>query len=340
MLRPVTIRTTGRSGTRGSAASAAAADGSALIPASQYVATPLSQRVFGDEQELVRGLLDPLHCARDRDAHGEAVGDRRAAIRFDDVSRVPALDHHRRLLGRDAHDAHAVAEPARDAREQRAVSQRDDHRGRRFFHLLQDLRADRRVAVELRRIVAVLEEAQAPLGCERAGGVLCLVEIGALLPQVGALRADQGELRGARLLRHEDGRLQAEALRGPRRRGAVIARRGGDDVGAPALQGGQRASPLEGAELVRVLAFEVDAVLPALERGRDGHRAHETTLGACRSTHPWSRACAGVELAPSTFRRLAFASAFMLWLIVASGATVRPDRVRARLRALAGLHCG
>jgi cytochrome c oxidase assembly protein subunit 15 len=30
-----------------------------------------------------------------------------------------------------------------------------------------------------------------------------------------------------------------------------------------------------------------------------------------------------VELAPSTFRRLAFASAFMLWLIVASGATVR-----------------
>src|SRR5439155_8620890 len=97
--------------------------------------------------------------------------------------------------------------------------------------------------------------------------------VGTGASQLCSLRLDQRDLRRARPLRHEHDRAHADAPRGPRGRRAVVPRRrGDDDVRAPRLEHGERAAPLERAELVLVLALQPDAVWT--KRGR---RSHEKT---------------------------------------------------------------
>ena len=111
--------------------------------------------------EVVDRLAEPFDRARDGDADCESVGDRVAAVRFDDASRAPALVHHRCALRRDGDLAHRRTDAPRHACEERAVPDRDDHRRRLAAELLDDLPADRRVAVDLSRLVAVHEELDA-----------------------------------------------------------------------------------------------------------------------------------------------------------------------------------
>src|SRR5712691_5489762 len=95
MFLPVKTRTTGRSGTRGSAASVAAAAGSARIPTLPEPCDTLSQGDFRDEMEVVDGLAQPFDRAGDGDTNCQPVGDRVATVRLDGASRAPALVHHR-----------------------------------------------------------------------------------------------------------------------------------------------------------------------------------------------------------------------------------------------------
>src|SRR5262249_4046212 len=118
----------------------------------------------------------------------------------------------------------------------------------------------------------------------------------------------------------EDRRSDADAPRGPCRRRTVIAGRRRHDIASPALQRRQRAPPLERAELVGVLALEVDPVPKVLERRRHDF---ETTLGTVHVESTVAASARRLELSPSTFRRLALGSAGWLWLIVVTGATVR-----------------
>ena len=127
--------------------------------------------------------------------------------------------------------------------------------------LVEQLVADRLVAVELRRLSTVLEEECVVLGgiCPRRG--FGFVHVGAYSIQLGALRLDQRHLRRTRLLRHEDDGARAGALGGPRGCCAVIAGRCGYDDGRPQLlEHRLRAAPFERSELVLVFALQVDAV--------------------------------------------------------------------------------
>ena len=76
------------------------------------------------------------------------------------------------------------SERAADAREQRAVAHGHDDGGRRLAQLVDDLVADRRVAVELRRLGAVLEERKARPLRVGDGLLLRLVEVGAGLDEL------------------------------------------------------------------------------------------------------------------------------------------------------------
>ena len=70
-------------------------------------------------------------------------------------------------------------------------------------------------------------------------------------------------------------------------------------------------------------------------------RLDRATLSRCTSSRrPCSRAPGGSSSRRATFRRLALASAFWLWLIVVIGRDRPPDQLRPRLRALARLHRG
>src|SRR6186997_1742018 len=102
----------------------------------------------------------------------------------------------------------------------------------------------------------------------RAALLLRCVEVGTRLPNLGSAIFHKRELRGTGCLGRIDDRVQADAPRGPRCRRPVIPGRGGHDstgtVGRIPLEYGQRAAPLERAQLVDVLAFEEE--LPARER--------------------------------------------------------------------------
>ena len=69
---------------------------------------------------------------------------------------------------RDHRDRLGAVEPARHADEERAVPDRHDDPGRPLAELLDDLPADTGVALELRRLGAVLEEREPALGGELA----------------------------------------------------------------------------------------------------------------------------------------------------------------------------
>ena len=127
--------------------------------------------------------------------------------------------------------------------------------------VVEQLLADRLVAVELRSLGAVLEEERVVFCGVRSSTGFRLVHVGAEPIQLGALCLDQRDLRRTGLPRHEDDRPHAGALRCPRGRGAVIAgRRGHDDRRPQLLEHRLRAAPLEGAELMLVFALQPDAV--------------------------------------------------------------------------------
>ena len=89
------------------------------------------------------------------------------------------------------------------------------------------------VALELRRLDAVLEERNVRLGGETLALVLGEVEVGADQPDLGAEPVDQGELRERRAGRRVDHRAQAQPLARPGDGRAVVAGRGRDDGAAP-----------------------------------------------------------------------------------------------------------
>ena len=132
---------------------------------------------------------------------------------------------------------------------------------------VEDLVPDRRVAVVLRLLGAVLEERKPSRSARALGHLLRLVEVGALEAKIGAELSIRSELRARRAFRGEHDRAHPGALCGPGRRGAVVPRGGRDDRRprplAIALDGRQRAAPLERAELVPILALEEDLATTA-----------------------------------------------------------------------------
>ena len=139
-----------------------------------------------------------------------------------------------------------------------------------------DLVGDRAVCLVLDRLGAVLEERQLPTARVGPGGVLGLVDVCAAEPDVGAEPLEVRELRrcstrsGAKTIaRH------AEVPCRPRSGCAVVPGRRSDEAGRallPVMPGhGERATPLERAELVCVLALEPD-VAALRELGGAGSR--------------------------------------------------------------------
>jgi hypothetical protein len=149
---------------------------------------------------------------------------------------------------------------AQDADRKRAVSHwHDDRRG--FGEIIEQLLADRLIAVELRGLGAVLEEERLVLRGVRARSGLRFIHVGAGAIELGALRLNQRNLRGTRLLRYEDNRAHAGPLGRPGGGRAVIARRRGHDDRWPQLvEHCLRSAPLERTELVLVFALQPDAV--------------------------------------------------------------------------------
>ena len=221
---------------------------------------------LGGPQHLRRDVAEDLDRVGNRDPDGEPVRERRATLAGYRPSCVEAVCHHGRLGGDDSDPLRlrrAGEDRAADTAQQRAVPDGHDDGGRRLVELGQELVADRRVALVLRRLGAVLEERHAaPLGLG-AAELLRLVHVRAGRPDLRAEVGDAGELRRARLFRDEDDRLEAKPRSRPGGRRAVVPGRGGDDgpgtAGLVALEHGERAAPLERAEFVRVFAFEVEA---------------------------------------------------------------------------------
>ena len=166
MFLPVTISTVGRGRlSRSASASGAAAAPSARIPASAYARTPprapprstsSNRWTSGFSSATASGIATRAASpSANVDARSESTGDAGA----------PALPHRRRL-GRGDRDAERVRRPARDRAEdadrESAVPDRDDD-GAGLGQLVEQLVADRLVALELRRLVAVLEEVEAVL---------------------------------------------------------------------------------------------------------------------------------------------------------------------------------
>jgi hypothetical protein len=154
----------------------------------------------------------------------------------------------------------------RFAADQGAVPDGDDDRRRRRSGLVEDLGPDRAVAFVLRRLRPVLEEREAPFRREGGGLGFGLVEVAAPKPDLAAASRDQLELGAGGLLGREDRCGKPEEPRRPGGRRAMITGRGRDDPfrspRSVRFEGGKRAAPLEGAELVPVLPFEKD-VAPA-----------------------------------------------------------------------------
>ncbi len=239
---------------------------------------------LGHFDHQVRGCEQPLDGHGNGDPHGEPVRDRVAEIAVDRTARSPRPGHDR-CAGRD--DAHAPRvrrtspECAAHAGKQRTVAH-GHHDGRGCFaELVDDLLADRRVAVELRLLGAVLEERLTNARRILGRLLLGLVDVGAGLDDLSPEPRQLSELRAARLPRNEHRRGQPETRCRPGSRGAVIAGGGRHDAGraiAPVpLEGRQRAAPLERAELVDVLSLEVDVVTACEGRWRDleGSCSHE-----------------------------------------------------------------
>ena len=273
MLRPVTTRTIGPEAPSapGSAASAAAAPRLRRgRPPARNAPSPARSRARR------RAPCDPRSRAAARRRAGIATrtaspsakvampiardGSAGAPRHLHDRER-PAPRRRRRAFRR------ALAEQAADAADQRAVADGDDHGGGRLRALVEDLPRDRAVAVPLHRLVAVLEEGKAARRGEVPRRVLGAVEIRAGLADRRSLRRDERRpSRATAPSRNEDRRVEPETRGRPRRRGAVIARRGRDDAARPAravcLERRERAAPLEGAERVRVLSLQEDGAGP------------------------------------------------------------------------------
>ena len=167
--------------------------------------------------------------------------------------------------------AGAPSRPSRHADEERAVPDRHDHPGRPLAELLGDLAADRVVAVELRRLGAVLEEREPALGGELAREVLRRVEVVADLVQLGAELLEPGRpsarlaSAGTNTIARMPVRCAAQAVAAPWLPVEAVTTASVPSV-LEALERRQRAAPLEGAELVPVLALQPDRVARA-ERG-------------------------------------------------------------------------
>ena len=191
---------------------------------------------LGDAEHVGCDPVEDVDCIRDRHPNGEPVRERAGAVALDGrpASKLSAIT--------GASDA---TTPTRSVSRERASTARPippssaplpvgTHGRGRLLQLVEELVADRGVAVELGRLGAVLEERDAsPLGF-RAGELLGLVHVRAFAAQLRAQRLDPGELGRARLFGDEDERREAELLRGPRGRGAVVPGRGRDDLGRPA----------------------------------------------------------------------------------------------------------
>ena len=323
MFRPVTTRTTGPSTSPswGTAAKAAAAAPSTRIPTLGESAERSRDLALRDEDHAARHVGEDVDRERDRDAHAEAVGEGRSARALDDVAGPPALDHDRRLLRGDADAGRPrclLREMEPDPAEESAVPDGDDDDRGRFVQLLQDFARDGAVALVLGALGAVLEEGEALGVGESPRRVLRLVEVGALESELRPERLDEVDFRARRVLRSEDDDAQPEALRGPRRRRAVVARRRGDDaVGARLVvrgEDGQRSAPLERAELVDVLALEPEVVTGSearwrrLERGGEiahaKRRAGLSDATAASTSSPSSATACKVESTARTGKSL------------------------------------
>src|SRR5205807_677560 len=270
---------------------------------------------LGHDLEALHERIQLGHCERDRHTNRETVRKGRAPLRIHGAAGPPALVHRRRLGGGDRDPERAgcaLGHRTEDPDRERAVSDRHDHGAGWPGDRVEQLVADRLVALELRRLRAVLEEEGVPLLREGACGLLRLVDVGADMPELRSLRLDQSNLRGARTLRDEDDAAHARAAGGPRSRGAVVPGRGGDDDVRPSrFEDRDRTAPFERSELVLVLALEPDAVAKRLEAGHA--RCGSTDRGlTSRARTPYAASPAPrainppskIQLAPGALRSL------------------------------------
>ena len=226
----------------------------------------------------------------------EPVGERRRAVARDHGAGLPALDHDGGLLRGDA-DPERPRCLVRRAGSRCRRGARRSRRGRRRPPAVR--RAGRGSRPRWRRSPRTGRARRRP---RRRGGPsesawrrassFASSKSAPDESELGPQRLDEVDLRVRRVLRREDDDAQPEALRRPGRRRAVVpGRRGDDAVGARlAVRGedGQRSAPLEGAELVDVLALEPER----RDRGRGsaaqaregwGDRSREEAGRDCRT---------------------------------------------------------
>ena len=205
--------------------------------------------VVRDRDHLVDVLLEQPQRQLGGALHRDAVGDRPPGARLG-------------LNAEHAQVGNGGLRGYRDTGREAPAADGDDDRAE-AGHRAQDLRGDRPLARDDRRIAEGMEQ-RPPLGRGELARDLMGILVGAVdQADVAAVLANGLHLRHRRVRRHAERRAHAGALRRERDRLRMVARAGGHDAGRPLVIGEVRhrvrgAADLERAGHLEVLGLQED----------------------------------------------------------------------------------
>ena len=148
-----------------------------------------------------------------------------------------------------------------------AADRHDEHVELR--HVVEQLQRGRPLARHHERVVVRAHELEPALGGQPRADLLAALRPAVVPDDLGAVAPRRVDLRGRRVLRHEDRRGRAEQPRGDRHRLRVVAGRVRDDAAAPDGFRQRRDLVVRAAELERAAALEALRLDVDLARRRD-----------------------------------------------------------------------
>ena len=221
-----------------------------------------------DQHQIVDALADQMTCYLTGLADRNAVGNRALALCVGGA--LDGVDHGRELRRLHANDVDAGLEGARrggDAGNQAAAAH-GNHQRIQVRLVAHHFQADGALAGNDQGVIKGVDEGQAALLGQGAGVLAGLVKALAKQHHLGAEAARALELDGGGVHRHDDHRVQTEALRMVRHALCMVAGRGRNDArGGHARRGCgidhpeqfvERAALLERGRELQVLELQED----------------------------------------------------------------------------------